>query len=92
MENQNCTPMGEEQKLNDLLTSEKALSGMYNAFCSESATTTVRSCLCNLLQDQHRIGEELFNEMNSRGWYPVEKAEDAKLNSTKQKFSQTAKV
>jgi spore coat protein CotF len=86
---QNGAGMAEQQKLNDLLTTEKSLSGLYNTYYAESATGAVRSCLSSILSDEHRIGEELFQEMNSRGWYPVEKAEEAKINSTKQKFSKS---
>ena len=84
--------MNEQQTLNDLLSSQKFLTGMYNSYCCESATTAVKNCLSSILQDEHRIQEEIFNEMNTRGWYPVEKAEEAKINSAKQKFSQTVSV
>ena len=46
----------------------------------------------SVLQEEHRIQEALFDEMSSRGWYPTEKAEQNKLDSEKQKFSQTANV
>ena len=30
--------------------------------------------------------QQLFREMNSRGWYPVTKAEDQKFSQAKKKF------
>ena len=30
--------------------------------------------------------QQIFAEMNSRGWYPVEKAEETKLQKAKNKF------
>ena len=90
MESKQIASFDEEQKLTDLLSTQKFLTGAYNSYYCEAATGEVKSCLSSILQDEHRIQEEIFNEMNNRGWYPVEKAEDTKLNSAKQKFSATA--
>ena len=86
-ETQECTKLNEQEKIMDLLSSEKFLAGAYNTFCCESSTSPVRSCLNSLLQDEHRIHEELFTEMNTRGWYPTEKAEETKITAAKQKFA-----
>ena len=91
MEN-NCCKMNEQEKLTDALSSQKMLTGMYNTYCCEAATPSVKSCLLSILEDEHRIQTEIFNEMNTRGYYPVEKAEDEKLNTTKQKFAKNATV
>ncbi len=84
--------MNEPQKLTDLLSSQKYLTSMYNAYRCEAATGTVRSCLSAILEDEHRIQDEIFDEMNMRGWYPLEAAEQTKLNSTKQKYAQQVKA
>lgn len=91
MEQMQCK-MNEQQKMNDLLTSQKYLTGVYNSYCNEAATSAVRSALTSILADEHRIQEEIFTEMNSRGYYPLEKAEENKISSTKQKFAQKATV
>lgn len=88
-ETMNCTVLTEEQRLTDLLSSEKFLTGVYNTYCCEASTGAMRSTLCSLLQDEHRIQEEVFNEMNAKGWYKPEQAQDAKLNTVKQKFSKS---
>ena len=89
----NQTPaFNEEQKMTDLLSSEKYMTSVYNTYCCESATPAVKNCLCSLLQDEHRMQDELFCEMSTRGWYTVEKAEDQKLNSAKQQFGQNVTV
>ncbi len=89
---QNQCKMNEQQKLNDLLNTQKFLTGTYNSYYCESATTAVKNCLSSILADEHRIQEEIFNEMNSRGYYPLEKAEENKINAAKQKFAQKATV
>jgi len=92
MEAMNTPIFDDKQRMTDLLSTEKMLAGVYNTFCSEAASTPVRSCLCNLLTDEHRIGEELFAQMSSRSWYQVEAAEQTKINSAKQKFASAASV
>ena len=90
MEEKKNVCWNEEQKLTDLLSTQKFLTGAYNSYYCEAATGAVKNCLASILQDEHRIQEEIFNEMNNRGWYPLEKAEEAKLNSARQKFSASA--
>lgn len=79
-------------KITDLLSTQKHLTAVYNTFCCEAATATVRNCLLSVLEDEHHIQEELFDEMNARGWYPVEKAEESKIHAAKQKFAKTVTV
>ena len=84
--------LDDRQMITDLLNSQKFVTSVYNGFCCEAATSEVRSCLSTILQEEHRIQEELFNEMSAKGWYPVEKAEENKLQSAKQTYSQTVTV
>ena len=77
----------EQDKATDLLQSEKYLAGCYNSYLLEAATPEVKQCLCGLLNDTHSMQQRLFEDMNSRGWYPVTKAEDQKVTQAKQKFA-----
>jgi spore coat protein CotF len=77
----------EQDKATDLLQSEKYLAGCYNSYLLEAATPEVKQCLSGLLSDTHSMQQRLFEDMNSRGWYPVTKAEEQKIMSAKQKFS-----
>ncbi len=83
---QNCT-FGEKERMTDLLFNEKHLASQYCSFLSEAATPEVIRCLSELLADTHNAQQEIFQEMNSRGWYPVTKAEDTKVAQAKQKFT-----
>ena len=78
---------GDKERMSDLLQSEKYLAGCYNSYLLESATPEVKQCLSGLLNDTHSMQQRLFEDMNSRGWYPVTKAEDQKVMSAKQKFA-----
>ena len=84
--NQSCN-MNKSVCLFDLLNSEKFLAGVYNESLLESATPEVSGCLMGILEDEHRIQSELFNTMNQKGFYPVKKAEETKLNAAKQQFA-----
>jgi len=89
--NQNHS-MSDREKMTDLLTTQKFLTSVYNTYCCEAATPSVRSTLCSLLQDTHRMQEETFTEMSTRGWYTVEKAEETKINAAKQTYGSTVSV
>jgi len=73
----------------DLLNSEKMMTSQYNTALCESATGEVRGCLSGILDDEHRIQQEIFDVMSSKGWYPTPKAEETKLNEARVKFENT---
>ena len=81
------TNFNEQERITDLLTLEKHLAGNYNSFALEAATPEVQNCLGNLLNDTHRMQQQIFAEMSARGWYPTPKAEDEKVTAARQKFS-----
>ena len=78
-------PLCDKEKMIDSLSTHKHVTSGYNTNVIESATPEVRSSLMQILKDEHEICYNLWNEMNSRGWYPVEKADDNKLSTTKTK-------
>ena len=88
----NCKNLTDREQITDLLTSQKGMTGAYNTFCNETATPSLRACMLSILRDEHTIGEELFNTMSQRNWYPVEQAEDNKVQKAKDQFSQLAGV
>ncbi|MBQ8416462.1 MAG: spore coat protein [Clostridia bacterium] len=89
--NQNAS-FDDKQQMTDLLSSQKFLTGVYNTYCCEAATPALKQTLMAIMEDEHRIHGELFSEMSQKGWYTVEKAEETKLNSTKQQFGQKMTV
>ena len=79
----------EKEQITDLLSAEKFLASNYSAFLAECATPEMVRCLSSLLNDTHTMQQTVFHEMAAKGWYPVTKAEDAKVNATKAKFEQS---
>ena len=83
----NALAMQDQEMMRDALSSEKQMTGLYNAFANECATTAIRDEMLNLLHDEHAIQADLFMEMQKRGWSPPTPAEDQKVQSAKQKFT-----
>ena len=81
-------PLCDKEKMVDSLTSQKHVTAGYNTNVIEAATPEVRAGLMEILRDEQEIAYGLWTEMNTRGWYPVEKADDNKLKTTKTKHQQ----
>ncbi|MDL2234237.1 spore coat protein [Ruminococcaceae bacterium OttesenSCG-928-L11] len=73
--------------LTDLLSSQKFVTDGYNSFANECATPAVKTDFVNLLSEEHQLQNEVFCEMQKRGWYQVEAAEQTKINQAKQKYT-----
>ena len=86
MDRMETAGFGEKEIAHTLLAGEKYLTGIYNTALSECASPALRSALQGLLDDTHSGQQKLFEEINSRGWYPVKKAETKKVTEAKQKF------
>ena len=75
--------------LQDALASQKFVTGNYNTFTTECVTPEVRGVFMSILKDEHDIQNEVFTEMQKRGWYQVQPADHQKLQQTKTKFGVT---
>jgi len=82
---------GEKEVLNDALTTEKSSTGVYNTFVNECANPQLRSDLMQILSTTHKTQADIFNEMQSKGMYPLCQAPQQKISQAKQKFSQQVK-
>jgi len=81
---------GEKEMLNDALISEKSITAEYNAYSNECANPKVRDVMIQLLNEEHEIQFDVFNEMHTRGFYPTPSAEEQMISQAKQKFSAQA--
>jgi spore coat protein CotF len=78
--------MGDMDIVNDSIASQKLISDTYNTYANECATPNLRNEFLNILQDEHQIQADLFDEMQKRGWYQVQPAEQQKITQAKQKY------
>ena len=87
--NASCKQMSDKEMMTDALTAEKFLCSAYNTYATEAGTPEVHQAMMSLLNDTHTMQTDVWKEMNSRGWYPTEKAEDQKLQQEKMKYQST---
>ncbi len=59
------------QMLNDTLTTEKHVSSSYNTAVLEFVDPNIRKQLQHIQKEEQDHAHTLFNEMNSRRWYPI---------------------
>ncbi len=78
--------LGDKEFINDLISSQKFATSNYNTFAGECVCEQLRTDFLNILKDEHSIQAELFNEANSRGWYPVKQAPINEVTQVRQKF------
>lgn len=86
LNNQTQQKLDDKTMMDDSLCSEKEITANYNLTANECATPNIRTEIMNILNEEHQIQAEIFTEMQSRGWYPVEAAEQQKVDKAKQKF------
>lgn len=77
----------DKDMMTDLLSSQKFIAEGYNTFANECATPAVKTDFMNILKEEHQIQSDVFAEMQKRGWYPTEAADQNKINQAKQKYS-----
>ncbi len=83
---QNNVTLSEKDMMDDALSSQKFITENYNNFANECSSTAVKTEFMNILNEEHTIQHDVFLEMQKRGWYPVEAADQNKINQAKQKF------
>lgn len=70
--------MGDKKIINDVVASQKLISSSYNTYASECINVNLRNEFMNILNDEHEIHSELFDEMQKRGWYQPDMAQHKK--------------
>ncbi len=80
----------DKDMMTDALSTQKFLTDNYNLFATEAASPAVKADMMNILNEEHQIGFELFSEMQKRGWYNVEQADQSKIDKAKQKFTKNS--
>ena len=80
----------DKDMMTDMLSSQKFITDGYNTYANECATPALKTDFMNILNEEHQIQNEIFTEMQKRGWYPTEPAEQCKINEVKQNYSSGA--
>ncbi len=78
---------GEKERLTDTITSQKMICSTYDTFANECVCEELMNTMLTILDDEHKIQHALFKEMQNRGWYTPENAEQNKIEQEKNKYS-----
>lgn len=65
----------------------KGVCDLYLHGTIESSTAEVHTAFKEALNVSLDIQNKIYNLMAEKGWYPMETAEQAKIDATKQKYS-----
>lgn len=79
--------MNDQERITDLLLSEKKMSDNYDVFASECVNTQLRDEFVKIFTQGHKTQTELFQTCQQKGWYQVEQAPENKVSTAYQKFS-----
>ena len=66
----------------------KGISTLYLHGAIESETQEVHEAFKCALEESLNIENHIYNLMKDKGWYPTEAAEQQKIDSVKEKFSE----
>ena len=78
--------MKERDLFEDILTNQKYITETYNTFANECKNLSVRNDILNLLNEEHQLESDVFDEMHRRGWYPTVLAEPLAIDEAKTKY------
>ena len=73
--------------ITNALNTQKHLTAMYNTAAGECAHSQLRCAMMDLWKDEHEIQNDLFTDMNSRGWYPVQQAQQQEVDQAVQQLN-----
>jgi len=83
----NVINMCEKDIMQDLLSSQKHITGTYNIFAGECVNLNLRDEFLHILKEEHEIQSEIFTEMQNHGWYQVKPVPQQELDQLRQKFN-----
>lgn len=85
--NLNQSQYDDKQMISDALYSQKQMTENYNTFTNECAKPQTRDIFLNILNEEHQIQADLFDEMCKRGWYAAKNADPEQIQQARQKFT-----
>lgn len=80
---------GDRERMADALAAQKAVTDSYNTAANECASIALKNEMLNLLNEEHKLQHDVFEQMQKRGWYPTQAAEQKKIDAVKQQYGTT---
>ena len=85
------TNLTDREIMDDILTSQKHITGVYNAFSNECVNQKLQGDMLKILNEEHSIQFSVFSDMQKKGWYNPGTAQTQMIEDTKTKFENLAK-
>lgn len=79
--------MDDKPLMESILMVTKGVCDLYMHGTIESPTPNVHFAFDRALQETLSMQAEIYKQMSDRGWYPVEQADQQKIEKVKQKFA-----
>ncbi|BDF67806.1 spore coat protein [Pseudoflavonifractor phocaeensis] len=79
--------MNDQERITDLILTEKKMSTNYDTFASECVNVQLRDEFLKILNQSHQTQTDLFQAAQSKGWYKVEPAPASKISEAYNKFN-----
>jgi spore coat protein CotF len=76
----------DKDMIGDVLSTQKMMTGGYNTVANEAAHPEIKNVFMDILNDEHCIQHDVFDQMSQRGWYATESAPQNKIDTVKQKY------
>lgn len=83
----NTQGLSDQEIMEDVLASQKSITGVYNTFSNECVHQPLREDFLNILREEHNMQASVFTEMEKRGWYNPAPAEAQMVEQAKTKFT-----
>ena len=78
----------DQDRVEDMITSEKYLLNAYSSFIPEASCRQLKGVLVDNFNGCAQNQAELFDKMSQLGWYPETKAPKTEVDQARQKFQQ----
>lgn len=78
--------MDDKMIMENLLNTTKGVCDLYMHGAIESSTPNVRQAFTTALNFELGVQDELFKEMQNKGWYAPEQANQQRTQQVKQKY------
>ena len=79
--------MNDQMIMENLLQVTKGACDLYMHGTIESATQNVHTAFDTALNDTLCMQDQLYQKMSAKGWYPVESADQPKIDAVRQKYA-----
>lgn len=79
--------MNDQMIMENILLTTKGACDLYMHGTIESATQNVQQAFDSALSDSLCMQGDIYQKMASKGWYPVQQADQQQISQVKQKYA-----